>query len=214
MILYNPDEFEMFEETKTMQHAKDQEPALSEEQGQALVQLARLTLENRLFQTSRRTDEALQQILDQPRLQQKQGTFVTLHIQGSLRGCIGSLTAETSIVKGVQANAINAAFNDPRFPGLSADELPKTQIEVSVLSTPQALDYTSAQDLLNRLRPHIDGVILQKGAARSTFLPQVWEQLPDSEQFLGQLCLKAGLPADAWKSEHPDIRTYQVQYFE
>ncbi len=192
----------------------NQEQKLSEEQGQALVKLARLTLENTLKQTERQADEEFQQSLSAPELQARRGTFVTLHIHGRLRGCIGSLLPENTITESVKENAVNAALRDPRFPPLTAAELDKTHIEVSVLTDPQVLEYADAEDLLTRLRPNIDGVILQKGPARSTFLPQVWEQLPQTSQFLSQLCLKAGLPADAWKNEHPQILTYQAQYFE
>lgn len=187
---------------------------LSREQGQALVQLARLTLENTLQHSNRSPGPELRNILSEPELQKSQGTFVTLHIRGSLRGCIGSLTADQPLVESVQENAVNAALKDPRFPPLTASELEKTHIEVSVLTEPRPLEYSDARDLLTKLRPNIDGVILQKGMARSTFLPQVWEQLPDAEQFLNHLCLKAGLPENAWKTEHPDISTYQAQYFE
>ncbi|MCF8040243.1 MAG: AmmeMemoRadiSam system protein A [Desulfohalobiaceae bacterium] len=197
-----------------MQTAEDQGQELTGEQGQALVQLARSTLRNTLGKTNEPLDEEVQRVLAEPKLQQKRGTFVTLHIKDRLRGCIGCLTAEKSTVDSVRENAVNAALHDPRFPPLAARELEETHIEVSVLSEPQPLDYKDGQDLLHKLRPKVDGVILKKGMARSTFLPQVWEQLPDAKQFLSQLCLKAGLPAEAWKTEHPEILTYQAQYFE
>ncbi len=197
-----------------MQSTAKQEQNLSNDQGQALVKLARLTLENKLKQADGQSEAELQTILSDPELQNKQGTFVTLHLQDRLRGCIGSLLPEKPLCESVRENALNAALKDPRFTPLTAAELDKTHIEVSVLTDPQVLDYTDDQDLLARLRPNIDGVILQQGMARATFLPQVWEQLPQTSQFLSQLCLKAGLSADAWKKEHPQILTYQAQYFE
>ncbi len=197
-----------------MQTTEDQGRELSGEQGRVLVKLARLTLENTLHKTDRSLEDDVQKTLAEPKLQQRRGIFVTLHIKGRLRGCIGCLTAEKSIWESVKENAVNAALHDPRFPPLSVQELEETHIEVSVLTEPQPLDYTDGQDLLHKLRPNIDGVILKKKAARSTFLPQVWEQLPDRTRFLSQLCLKASLPADAWKSDHPEILTYQAQSFE
>jgi AmmeMemoRadiSam system protein A len=142
------------------------------------------------------------------------GTFVTLKMDDQLRGCIGSLSATAPIVSGVRDNALNAAFHDPRFSPLSKRELDRVQIEVSVLSEPVPLAYTDADDLLSRLRPGIDGVIIKKGLASATFLPQVWEQLPQPEPFLSHLCMKAGLPADGWREGDLTVLVYQVQYFE
>jgi AmmeMemoRadiSam system protein A len=139
---------------------------------------------------------------------------VTLTINKQLRGCIGNLDAEDSIVDGIERNAVNAAFCDPRFPPLKANELDRVEIEVSILTKPQPLEYRDSNDLLSKLRVNVDGVILQKGSASATFLPQVWEQLPQPESFLSHLCTKAGLPADTWKKGNLDILTYQVQYFE
>ena len=118
------------------------------------------------------------------------------------------------MVAGVRDNARNAAFHDPRFSPLGKRELDALQIEVSVLSEPVPLAYTDADDLLARLRPGIDGVIIKKGSASATFLPQVWEQLPQPEPFLSHLCAKAGLPAEQWRKGDLKVRVYQVQYFE
>ena len=149
-----------------------------------------------------------------PVFQSNRGTFVTLKINDQLRGCIGNLVPEKPLIKGVRDNAVNAAFNDPRFGPLSPEEFSKIQIEVSLLTEPQPLEYTDAQDLLDKIRPHVDGLIIQKGAHSATFLPQVWEQLPDRKAFLQQLCMKAGLPPDAWEKGDLQVFTYQVQYFE
>jgi AmmeMemoRadiSam system protein A len=139
---------------------------------------------------------------------------VTLSQKGALRGCIGSLASTEPLAENVRHNAINAAFQDPRFPPLDSEELDQIAIEVSVLSPPAAVAYDDADDLLSRLRPGIDGVILRKGAASATFLPQVWKQLPRCQDFLSHLCLKAGLPARAWHDDNLQVETYQVQSFE
>lgn len=125
-------------------------------------------------------------------------SFVTLTQDGALRGCIGSLEAYRQLLDDVRANAIAAALRDPRFPPLRAAELAHTRIEVSLLSAPEALEFSSEADAIAGLRPGIDGVVLQYGQARGTFLPQVWESLPQPAEFLAQLKRKAGLPADFW----------------
>ena len=140
--------------------------------------------------------------------------FVTLHKKGRLRGCIGYLEAREPVVEAVKDNALNAAFRDPRFSPVMPSELPDLDIEVSVLTEPRPLQYAGVRDLLEKLRPGVDGVIIRKGFSSATFLPQVWEQLPDGREFLGQLCLKAGLPADAWMRGDLEVLTYQVQCFE
>jgi len=113
----------------------------------------------------------------------------------------------------IQRNAINAAFNDPRFPALSLIELDQAAIDISILSKPRELEYSGGNDLLEKLRPNIDGVIINKGLARATFLPQVWEQLPRPQDFLAHLCRKAGLSPDEWKRGELGVSIYQVQYF-
>ena len=117
------------------------------------------------------------------------------------------------ILEGIQRNALNAAFNDPRFPALTVPELEEAEIEISILTSPHGLQYKGGDDLLAKLRPDIDGVIISKGPARATFLPQVWEQLPRTEDFLAHLCRKAGLSSEAWRQDELDVATYQVQYF-
>ena len=144
-------------------------------------------------------------------LMAKQGAFVTLKIGGGLRGCIGHIHPVEPLYKAVIDNAVNAAFHDPRFPPLSKEELKDIDIEVSVLSVPKPLPFKSPDDLLKKLRPDIDGVILKKGHAASTFLPQVWDDLPDKLEFLQHLSIKAGLPKDAWKES--EIQVYQAEHF-
>lgn len=186
---------------------------LTNQQGQTLVRLARQQIERHLGVTSPRPVTEAE--LADPALQQKSGVFVTLHKRGALRGCIGSLAAVEPIVEGIRRNALNAAFQDYRFAALTAAELPELHVEVSVLTEPKPLAYRNADELLHLLRPGIDGVILSgPGGASATFLPQVWQQLPAGEQFLGHLCRKAGLAESAWRSGSLDILTYQVQSFE
>lgn len=186
---------------------------LSEQQGRILIRLARQTIEKHLKVDS--ADPVRPEELADPALQARRGVFVTLKKRGQLRGCIGSLTGTETIVDGVRRHAVNAAFNDYRFSRVTADELPELTIEVSVLTEPRPLAYQDAGDLVRQLRPQVDGVILADAAGRSaTFLPQVWEQLPSAPLFLGQLCLKAGLREDAWKTSNLQVQTYQVQYFE
>jgi AmmeMemoRadiSam system protein A len=145
-------------------------------------------------------------------LDESAATFVTLTLHGQLRGCIGSLEAHRSLYDDVTQNARAAAFRDPRFPPLAADELPAVRIEVSVLTAPQPFPFSSEADALRRLRPGIDGVILQHGRRRATFLPQVWEQLPEPHEFLAHLKLKAGLPAD-FRADDMRLAVYQVEKF-
>jgi AmmeMemoRadiSam system protein A len=140
--------------------------------------------------------------------------FVTLTKGRQLRGCIGSLEARRPLVEDVRENAVAAAFHDPRFPSVSSGELDDLRVEVSVLSTPQPLSYDGPDDLIARLRPGVDGVVIERGWNRATFLPQVWEKLPHPHQFLEHLCRKARLSADAYREPGLDVYTYQVEKFE
>jgi AmmeMemoRadiSam system protein A len=141
-----------------------------------------------------------------PELNRLGSSFVTLRVAEVLRGCCGSIEATRPLHVDVWNNAWASAFADPRFPALTADEWADTGIEISVLSEPEPCDVRSEQELLEVLRPGVDGVILQAGARRSTFLPAVWEQLPDARQFVRHLKLKAGWPADFWP---PDMRVWR-----
>jgi AmmeMemoRadiSam system protein A len=196
-------------------HQHDDSQNLSLEQGQLLVKLARHSLsEHLLKQIPQKEIDSLNAALTDPCFNSSCGTFVTLAIDGKLRGCIGNLTSNESLVSGVRRNAINAAFHDPRFSSLSLSELDRVSIEISILSEPRPLYYREAADLLKKIRPHIDGVILRKDIASATFLPQVWEQIQQPQDFLTQLCLKAGLASDAWQQSKLEVSTYQVQHFE
>ena len=149
-----------------------------------------------------------------PQLAQPGATFVTLTQNGDLRGCIGSLQAHRPLDQDVRANAVAAAFRDPRFAPLTLAELPRTRVEVSLLSAPQPMTFTDEADALRQLRPNVDGIIFSAGEGgklgRSTFLPQVWEQLPEPRAFMARLKQKAGLPADYWSPE-VQLQRYEVQ---
>ena len=143
-------------------------------------------------------------------LSQPGACFVTLTQHGQLRGCMGSLQAHRSLLHDLQDNAVAAALRDPRFVPVTGPELDSLRIEVSVLSPPGPLTVESEADLLATLRPHIDGLIVQDGLHRATFLPQVWEQLPDPREFVSRLKQKAGLSATAW-SASMQWQRYSVQ---
>lgn len=140
--------------------------------------------------------------------------FVTLTIRGDLRGCIGSLEAYQSLVADVRDHARQAALEDYRFPPVSPGEVEKLQIEISRLTKPVPLPYEKASDLPGLLHPGEDGVILKDGYKRATFLPQVWEQLPDPDEFLSHLCAKMGASADLWKRKVLEVSIYHVEEFE
>ncbi len=185
---------------------------LTEDQGRILIRLARQTIEQKLGLAA--TNPVDPAGLDDPALHEQQAVFVTLNKRGRLRGCIGSLVATESIVDGIRRHAQNAAFNDHRFTPLKPEELEELTIEISILSPPRPLAYTDGEDLAAKLRVGTDGVILRHpGGAGATFLPQVWEQLPTAEQFMGHLCRKAGLPENEWRNGTLKIETYQVQHF-
>ena len=148
-----------------------------------------------------------------PNLRGQGASFITLTIRGELRGCIGALEAYQPLVEDVREHAVAAAFEDPRFPPLSEDELSRIQIEVSRLTRPSPLEYRDAEDLISKLRPHIDGVIIRDELRRATFLPQVWEKLPDPSEFMDNLCYKMGASHRHWRNKHLDVFTYQVEEF-
>jgi AmmeMemoRadiSam system protein A len=137
-------------------------------------------------------------------------TFVTLTLQGELRGCIGSLDAHRPLGQDVRENALAAAFRDPRFLPLTVGEFAGVSVEVSLLTQAREISFSHEQDLLGQLRPGVDGIVFRYGRHRSTFLPQVWESLPDPHSFMAQLKRKAGLPADFWHAEVSVLR-YEVE---
>ncbi len=198
-----------------MSDAENKKPLLTAADGQTLLALARHSIAMKLGLELKKPDgDELLRRLEQAVFREHCGTFVTLKKGGTLRGCIGALGASESLEAGIRRNAVNAAFQDPRFAPLSAAEYEQIEIEVSVLTVPQPLPYRGADDLCRKLKPHQHGVVLRQGHASATFLPQVWEQLPTPEAFLSQLCLKAGLSASTWQREGLEILVYTVQHFE
>ena len=145
-------------------------------------------------------------------LQEKRSTFVTLKIFHQLRGCIGTLEAHKPLCVDVSENAYSAAFSDPRFPCLRSEELNNVKISISVLSIPEAISFSSEKDLLNKIKVGIDGLTLEEGHHRGTFLPAVWESVSSPEEFLNELKQKASLPKDYW-SETLKISRYTTESF-
>lgn len=141
------------------------------------------------------------------------GVFVTLQIDHELRGCIGIIETNEPLIKTLPEHALYAAFDDPRFPPLQSDEFEKIKIEISLLTPPKPLEYKNADDLLRKLIPFKHGVIIRKSFFSATFLPQVWEQLPNKEDFLSHLCVKAGLDSKEWKNNNLKVITYEAEVF-
>ncbi len=148
-----------------------------------------------------------------PELTRQQGCFVTLQKNGALRGCIGTLEPRTPLLDAVEENAKNAAFHDPRFPPVEKEELEQLDIEISRLTVPEDLDFSDPETLLERLEPGTHGVIISRGWKRATFLPQVWEQLPEKRLFLEHLCQKAGMGRNCWKEAGLSVQVYRVEHF-
>ena len=182
---------------------------LSSEDQQTCLQVAKQSIEHGLQQGS----ALLVTTIDySPNLQQQLATFVTLHKQGELRGCIGALEAYQPLINDVAEHAYAAAFRDPRFSAVSENEYKQLEVEISVLGKPVVIDFTDEDDLLNQLRPGIDGLILEYGSNRGTFLPTVWEQLPDKIDFFNHLKNKAGLPMDWWQDD-VEVSRYETFSF-
>jgi len=168
---------------------------MRENAGNVLLSIARAAIANALGRSSGGLAE------DSPWLQEKGASFVTLTQHQQLRGCIGTLEARRSLLLDVKANAHAAAFRDPRFSPLTEAELNFTEIEISLLSTMQPLQFSDEHDAVAQLQRGIDGVVFEFGRYRSTFLPQVWDQLPDAAVFMAHLKHKAGLHPDFWAKE-------------
>ncbi len=147
------------------------------------------------------------------RLVEDGACFVTLKTGENLRGCIGSLEAHRPLFMDCVENAVAAAFQDPRFRPLEPPELPSIRISISFLTKPEPFPVKGPEDLLARLIPGKHGLIMRKGMARATFLPAVWEQLPEKQQFLSQLSLKAGMGPDGWKEKGVEFQVYEADEF-
>jgi len=176
--------------------------SLKKIEGNLLISIARAAISSQFgLHIAVRDDAAF--------LQQPGATFVTLKQHGKLRGCIGSLTINRNLIDDVRENARAAGFQDPRFPPLCLEELGSIRIEVCVLSPPQSMTFSDEADALSQLRPGVDGVVLEFGNHRGTFLPQVWENLPEPRRFLGELKRKAGLAPDFW-NDRLHLSRYRV----
>ena len=180
---------------------------MTKNKGTILLSLARTAITERLG-VSQQTDICT----DFGWLYETGACFVTLQKEGSLRGCIGSIEAHRPLLEDLRTNAVSAAFHDPRFPPLDESELEAVDIEVSLLTPLQPLPVSSEADAVAKLEPFRDGVVLKYDAHRGTFLPQVWEQLPQPEQFLVHLKQKAGLSADFWH-ENVELFRYTVEKY-
>jgi AmmeMemoRadiSam system protein A len=164
---------------------------MSDERGQILLAIARESLAAAL-------GLGVEAPRDEPWLREIGATFITLRARGDLRGCVGSVRAYRPLLDDVRSNARAAAFSDTRFPPVRAREYREISMEVSLLSPCELCEFTCEEEALAQLRPGIDGIIFEVGERRSTFLPQVWEQLPDPWDFLAHLKRKAGLPPAFW----------------
>jgi uncharacterized protein len=183
---------------------------LSSQERQSLLKIARQSLEHAV-RNQPLPEIALESL--SPRLQAQGASFVTLTIEGGLRGCIGALEPYQPLAQDVSEHAAAAALYDYRFPNVETDELAKIRIEVSCLTLPVLLEYQNAQELLDKLRPGLDGVMLRDEGRRATFLPQVWEKIPDPADFLDNLCYKMGAAPDLWKRKPLEVSLYQVEEF-
>ena len=177
-----------------------------------LLQIARDAISSKIHRRGGADGRGAQLSKLPSELKQKRATFVTLTLGGALRGCIGMLEACRPLAEDVAANACAAAFEDPRFEPLSKEEFENLEIHISVLSPPEEMKFSSEADLLEQIRPGVDGLILQEGGRRGTFLPSVWEDLPGAELFLMHLKMKAGLPNTYW-SDTLRVSRYTAEYF-
>lgn len=186
------------------------EDRLTLEEQKTLLHLAREAL---ILGVRQEKLPPLEESVLSPRLLEPGATFVTLTERGQLRGCIGALEPYQPLAQDVREHAIAAALEDPRFPPVSERELSAIEIEVSRLTRPVTLEYKDPNDLLAKLRPYVDGVILRDAFRRATFLPQVWEKIPDRAEFLDNLCYKMGASPDLWRRRPLEVLIYQVEEF-
>jgi uncharacterized protein len=187
------------------------EKPLSEKDRSFLLSLARQTIEKGV---SRQPLPVWNEAELSEELSAIGASFVTLTLYGELKGCIGTLETYQPLVQDVRDHAIQAALEDNRFRHVTVDEVPKLHIEISRLTPAKSINYENPGDLPGLLHPGEDGVILKDGYRRATFLPQVWEQLPEKEEFLSHLCLKMGSSADLWKRKVLELAIYHVEEFQ
>jgi uncharacterized protein len=184
---------------------------MEKEHKDLLLKLARKTIEKKSSQ-----DVMTFQEIDRlpGELKERRGCFVTLTKKNELRGCIGYILPISPVYQAVTENAYNAAYSDPRFIPVERSEIKDLHIEISILSLPEKINYGDEEELLKKITPHKDGLVVRKGHHSATFLPQVWEQLPDKKDFLNHLCLKAGLKPNEWSTAALEVEIYHVEAFE
>jgi len=183
---------------------------MNQDERKALLTIARKAIEDVL---AGRSLDSLD-LSEMPLVFRENGaSFVTLSREGQLRGCIGAIEAYQPLALDVQEHAVAAATEDYRFPPVSQAELPYIEIEISRLTKPDKLEFKDSDELLEKLRPGIDGVVLRNGMRRATFLPQVWEKVSRKEDFLDHLCIKMGAHPSLWREKTLDVFIYQVEEF-
>ena len=183
---------------------------LTQEEKQFLLHLARQVLE-RAVRREKLPPLELESL--SPCLQAEGASFVTLTKGGELRGCVGALEPYQPLAEDVREHTVAAALEDFRFPPVQPDELPQIEVEVSRLTRPVPLTYDGPEDLLAKLQPGLDGVVIRDGFRRATFLPQVWDKIPDKVDFLDQLCWKMGAEPDLWRRKKLEVLIYRVEEF-
>jgi len=188
---------------------KQRKQRISRREGETLLDLAQASIRHGLQKGKLLAvrSAGVPDVLVQPR-----STFVTLRLGSALRGCIGSIKPQQPLAQDVNKNAFNAAFHDPRFPPLRSDEYPDLNIHISVLSDFESIDFLNQTELLSQIRKNRDGLLLEFGPHRSLLLPSVWKDLPDKQQFLQHLKMKAGLQAEFW-SDQLKIQRFTTQSF-
>jgi len=174
-----------------------------------IIQMARQSIE-RYLNTGQTLILDEKEVIDKCLLEHR-ACFVTLTIAGNLRGCVGHTIPTQSLYLDIIDNAINAGFFDNRFNPLTKEEFKQLKIEVSILIAPRLMHYQKIDEMLEKLQPNQDGVIIKSGIKQATYLPQVWQDLPNKREFLSSLCRKAGLPSDEWQKGNLEIQTYQVE---
>ncbi|MFQ5593753.1 MAG: AmmeMemoRadiSam system protein A [Anaerolineae bacterium] len=192
-----------------MDERNDTPGRLTSAEADLLLQVARAALQ-RAVQTGNADEPWLPPIEVPEPLLEEGASFVTLHVDGALRGCIGSAQAYRPVLVDVASNAMRAALLDPRFDYITQEELPRTEIEISILTPLMPLAYRDGSDLTDQLRPHIDGVMVVRDHNRALLLPQTWDLAPDRHEFMAILCRKAGLPDNAYMEGDVEVYTFQV----
>jgi len=190
---------------------------MKDEQKIYLLTIARKSIADNIgvkWEGYKKNNERLDIKVPKTEINDVKGTFVTLTIEGNLRGCMGQILPEDPIIITVRDNAISAAIHDPRFSALTVDEFYRTQVEISILSKPVQIKSKGTDDLLSKIEQGKHGVIIRCDGHSATFLPQVWEEIGTKKEFLTHLCMKARLFPDEWRSGKLDVFTYTVEHFD